>query len=736
MTASPTAPLSTRHWWLDATARATDGEPPPPVQLQVRCHRRLRGPFTAAHFLLHQAVPQLVAKDAELVAAARALEVESIAPELMAIVPTPPQTLTNLASATERTRFYPATRALRIAHGIAELLMDWARSAHPGGLTLAFRGLDDADPTDRDLVAVLLRRCDPAVLTVVVDGAGAASDPLGKALHAHAHRAPRLPVVDAALLPDTDLAQLHIDSDGTSEDPRLLRAYDALPADERARRHTARAALLAARDEPTLRLAAIPYHLEHGTDPAGAGVAAIVEAVTACFDKGFYEAAIDLALRGRALLDGAEPTRTYWNLTHKAGACLCYLGRGHDAFPYFEEMRRGSTSPDVHMGTAYLMAMLYTRFLPKADHDEDRALAWVNTAISIADVHPDPHKRVLVRAFMRNARALVELHRGDVDASLALVDEAMAITDADFGPHEQLLHRSVLLYNRAQVRGARRDHKASLADYDEVIRRDPDYGDYYFERAAQHRALGDHRSALADYAAAIRLTPPFYEAHFNRADLLRELGDDAGALRDLDLALDLEPDHVDSLVHRCDLHLVRGDLDKAAADIRHGLSLAPANAQLLAAQGALLAETGDAEAAYDSYSAALRADALCVAAWANRAVLAFEAGRADAAVKDLDAALELTDDTELRANRAVALQSLGEHRRAVADLDAAVADAGGGTDPELLYLRGVSRFALGDEKGGRADWAAHSAAYATADASPHAEEIGARFGAAPREGAA
>ncbi|MBO1332219.1 tetratricopeptide repeat protein [Streptomyces sp. VRA16 Mangrove soil] len=725
-----------RHWWLDAAARTTDGEPPPAATLTVRCHRRLRGPFTGAHFLLHQAVPQLVERDSELVAAARALEVESIAPELMGLVPTPPQTLTNLAVAKERTRFYPATRALRIAHGVAELLMDWARSAHPKGVTLAFRGLDDADPTDRDLVAALLRRCDPAALTVVVDGAGAADDLLGKALSAHAHRAPRLPFSDGELLPDGDPAQQYVDADGTSDAPRLRRAYDALPADERARRHSARAALLAGRNEPTLRLGAIPYHLERGTDPRGAGVAALVEAVTACFDKGFYEAVIDLAERGRALLGPGDTSRTYWNLTHKIGACLCYLGRGHDAFAYFEEMRRGSTSPDVHMGTAYLMAMLYTRFLPKDDHDEDLALAWVNTAISIADVHPEPRKRILVRAFMRNARALVELHRGDVDRSLALVDEAMAITDEEFGPDEQLLHRSVLLYNRAQVRGARHDHVDSLRDYDEVIGRDPDYGDYYFERAAQHRALGRHREALTDYASAIRLSPPFYEAHFNRADLLRELGDEAGALRDLDHALDLEPEHVDSLVHRADLYLGRGDLDRAAADIDRGLVLAPDHPQLLAARGALAADRGDTETAYDSYSAALRADPACVAAWANRAVLAFEAGQPGQAVDDLDAALALADDTELRVNRAVALQALGEHRRAADDLDRAVHSASGAPDPELLFLRGLSRHALGEETAALTDWRAHLAAYASVDASPHAAEIHERAGAALREGAA
>ncbi|WP_372343480.1 hypothetical protein [Streptomyces sp. KL116D] len=78
-----------------------------------------------------------------------------------------------------------------------------------------------------------------------MDGAGAADDLLGRALAAHAHRAPRLPYVDPELLPDTDVAQLYVDADGTTDEPRLRRAYEALPAEERARRHTARAALLA-----------------------------------------------------------------------------------------------------------------------------------------------------------------------------------------------------------------------------------------------------------------------------------------------------------------------------------------------------------------------------------------------------------------------------------------------------------------------------------------------------------
>ena len=716
---------SSRHCWaVPATSRTTAAPslPSAPVPLlDLHCHRRLRGPYTGGGALLRQVVPELVGKHADLVAA-RATEVIALAPDLAPLVPIAPQTLTNLATRAERTRFYPVARTLRIAHGVAELLMDWARLLHPGGVVIAFRELDDADPTDRELVEVLLRRCDPAVLTVLAETtAGTGADALERSLAGYADQVAVPPPARARRPLTTDLAQLFIDSDGTSKDQELVRAYAYLPASERARRHSARAADLAAHGEPGSALGALLHNLEHGTDPAVNGAAAFIEAADACFDGGFYEAALELSLRGR-LIFGAERPMHYWNLTAKVGACLSYLKRGEEGFAYFAELRAGSIDPEIHMSSCYMMAMLYTRHLPKGMHDEYRALEWVNTAIAIADRHPEPHRRVFVGAFMRNARALVELHRADLDGALALVNEAIAMTDDDLGPDEQLLHRSVLLYNRAQIHAARGDHEASLLDYDLVISRDPDYGDYYFERAGERRAAGRFAAALADYAEAIRLSPPFHEAHFNRADLLRELGDEDGALRDLDYAVVLEPGHVDTRVNRADLLMEQGENELARADAEAGLALDPGNVNLLSARGSLLAESGDDEGAFASFSAALREDPGFVAGWANRAVLSYSAGRLPEAVADLDRAIALEDDAALRANRAVALQELGDHRRALEDLELAVPQLAE-EDPDLLYRRGASRFALDDVKGAHEDWRAHLAAHGPEDPSPFAEEI-------------
>jgi tetratricopeptide (TPR) repeat protein len=722
--------MTSSHYWAVTTggAGAALASQAPAAHLAIRCHRRLRGPYTGGGALVRAIVPDLMARDASLVIA-RAAEVTAIAPDLAGLLPAP-RTLTETASPRERTRFYPASRTVRLSHGVTELVLDWARVMHPGGTVIAFAELDDADPTDHELVSLLLRRCSPELVTVVAEASDGADDALRQALDTYACRVAVVPL--PAGQPRAADPQLFIDSDGTSQDPALSRAYGELPAGERARRHTARAEQLAASGEPGVRLGAIPYHLERGTDPAGAGVDAIVAAIDDCFARGCYEAAAELAVRGRRIVRREERPKPYWSLTHKLGVCLSYLDRGHEAKEYFSEIRRVSADGDVHMHNSYQMAMLYTRHLPREDHDEDQALEWVNNSIAISDRHPDPKWRVFFGAFARNARALVELHRQDPDAALALVNEAITMTDIDLGPDEQLLHRSVLVYNRAQILAAGGDHAAALRDYEEVIARDPEYGDYYFERAAVQRAAGKFREALADYGTAIRLSPPFHEAHYNRADVRRELGEDDEARRDLDYALELEPDHVDSLVNRADLLLALGFTDLARGDIEHGLSLDPGNVNLLTAQGTLLADAGEVDGAYQSYTAAVREDPAFAAAWANRAVLCYSAGRPAEAAADLDQAIALVDDPALRANRAIALQDLGEHQRALADLDIAVATVPG--DPDLLYRRGLSRYELRDYDGALADWRDHLAAY-RGEESPHADAIRLRSARLPESAA-
>lgn len=304
--------------------------------------------------------------------------------------------------------------------------------------------------------------------------------------------------------------QAVIESDGTTEDPLAWAEYRELDEDERACQHAACAEALLAAGQPGTQLGSLLYHLERAGNPAAS--TQFVAVAEECFERGFYAAALDLTLRARVLFGGERP-KAYWNMTNKFGACMCYLGRAEDSLAYFAELCRGSIDPEVHMNTAYMLAMLYTRHLPTDLRDQDLALEWVNTAIAMADRQPDAHRKAFFGAFMRNARALVELRLGDLDTVMSLLREAIELTDTDLATDEHLLHRSVLVYNRAQVYAAMGNHDAALIDYDEILRRDPNYGDYYFERAGERRAAGRFEDALADYASAIQFSPPFHEAH-------------------------------------------------------------------------------------------------------------------------------------------------------------------------------------------------------------------------------
>lgn len=672
--------------------------------LVLRAHRRLRGPYTAGGELLRHIVPALV--ESEAAAPDRALAdllarstvaVEAIAPELRPALPSGPLTLTNLAQGEERTRYYSVSRTRDLAHAVSDLAVAWAVRVPSGRARLVVWDLDEADPTDVQLVATLARR-----------GRGA--------LDVTTH--PDGPPEDAPH--PADLARHHVDSDGTSTLPEAQTAYDHLTEAERGALHDERATRLT--DVPGAADGALLHHLEHGSDPARA-VPALLASLERGFAAGFYDAALDVGRRGRALtVPGSED---WVRFTQRAIGAATYLDRPEEAMAMIRQTRRVTTDTAAQMRCAYMTAMLYTRHLPPEQRDQDLALEWANTAIALADGHPEERRRGFFGAFMRNARALVELHRGDLARSLVLVEEAIGVADRSLEPEAHALHRTVLVNNRARLQLGLQDLPGALRSFSEVIERDPDYEEPYFDRAGVHRALGDIDAAMADLTTAISLAMAFPEAHYNRADILLELGEDDAALRELDRTLDIDPDHVDALTNRAALLLAVGDLAGAAADIGHGLEVDPQSAHLWSARGLVESEGGDDDAACVSFGRALHIDPACVQALANRAVVRYRQGRLEDSVRDLDTAIAAEDGGALRVNRGIGLHDLGHFDAAAEDFTVALTlpDA----DPaEALFRRGLSRAAAGDRAGADADWQAHLRACAEVGvASPHLDELAA-----------
>jgi tetratricopeptide (TPR) repeat protein len=653
----------------DLVARELPGLAPallPPVC----AHRRLRGPYTAAGTVLRAVTPRACQNQPALVERHQ-IELLSTAPELRAQVPATRATLTSLAVPKERTRFYSRLRTLRLSHGVVEFLQ--ALLTRDGSnRSLVVYGVEAADHTDLEFLAVLLRRMDPALLTVVVCVAGPVPEDLAPALDQHAVcRSVSLP---ESTPPADDLTAVirYIASDCTLELPALVAAYDRLPAHRRAELHDQRAAELERTGEPSRVPGAIAYHREHGSDPSGAGGDALLAALNTCVDMGFYHATIDAARRGRAVIDWDRQVEHWWTFTTKMTVSLAALGRPAEAEDLYSEAIAYSESPVAHMQAAYARAMLYTRHNAREEQDHQRAKGLLKQAVAFAKVLYEGKERAFRVAFNRNGLALVEAHLNNLPEALRLVCEGIEMLDAELAPDEHRLHRSVLMHNRAQVLVGLRRLPEALEGLNEVIEVDPYYPDYYLDRGNIRYRMGQYEEALADFDTAISLGPPFPEAQYNRAELLMDAGAEDEALECLDYVLTLDPEMVDAYVNRAGIHLERGALDKAHADALAGLRLDEANPHLLVVLAGVHAERGALTEARADFDRAVATDPTLVAALVGRAAVARELEDREAALADLDRAVTLApEDPAVRFNRAVVHQDVGQWSVAMADLEVA-----------------------------------------------------------------
>ncbi len=691
--------MTTHSWIIGPHGHDQDS-----YDLRADCHQRLRGPYTGLGTLLRAVVPGFHREQPELVRR-HAIEILSAAPELKDLVGVGPQTLTSLAIPKERTRLYPPNRTRRLAHGCIEFLDAYAAGRGPDRpLALCFDRVDQADHTDQEFLAILLRRARPDRFAITVRTGGTELiDELAKALAEHAvtSRAPQPPTADDARSA-AELALAYIESDGTSEHPAERAAYDGTDPEQRARLHERRATELTGRGEWSLRLGSVLYHLERAGDRKKAAEA-YFESVNYVVSMGFYRALLDLAERAVAVTDPVTEAERYWQLSTKGTTALAVLDRPEEAVRIYQKLRAQFSLPMLHVFSGYALGMIYTRYFPAGRKNHELAKAHLNNAMAIASLLEDHEDRVFQSVFNRNGLALVEMHLGNLAESLRLVDEGLAEIDREIPADKHRLHRSVLVHNRGRVYAGLGRLDEALADISAVIELDPNYPDYYFDRADVRRRLGDPYGALDDYDQAINFTAPFWELHYNRADVRLELGDLAGAVADLGYVLELEPDELDARINLASLLREQGDEQGSLAQVEQGLAGHPGDPRLLCARGLLALDAGANEEARRDFDLALAADPGLVSALANRATLALEAGDHNGAIEDLTRALAADgDNPDLLYNRGYSFQQAGDWEAARRDYTAALRQPDADR-AELLRLRAECQLALGDLQAQRQD---------------------------------
>ena len=660
-----------RHLWIIGVSpaeRLASAE----ADLSVRCHRRLRGPFTGAGRVLAELVPRIHSRWPELVHEHR-FAILTVAPELVEFTGEVPKTLHMTAPIEERTR-YQTGLSRRAAHGVVELLVAYARQRGEGALRLAFDAAHAMDATDQEFLVILLRRADPALLQVHV---GTKEPPLPAALaEALATYATSLTVHPSAATPATSsprsqevLLRAYIEGNGTSEDPEELAAWSRADPRHRAELHDAAADALSRSGDLGDRLGTIPFHREHGSDPAGAGVRALEFAARYCAGQGFIAAAADLARRGLALLTPDRP-REYCLFN----AILALSLRGtnpKEAERILNEVRGEYAQPEVHQSTSYSLAMLHAMF--HAEKNLPLAKAYAQNALAFAGLVGDARERSFKTSFHRNALALIEMRLGNPAEALRLVTSAIEILVEELPEDAYRQHHSVLHHNRAKLYQLLGMFEAAERDFDDAIALDPYFPEFRYDRGNLARLRGDDAAAVGDYEAAMALSAPIMEAYYSRGDVRASTGDVDGAIADFGYALELEPDHLDARINRAALLFEAGDLDGAAEDVRHGLAADPRNAHLLCTRGQIAMEREEYELAKISFAEALAMAPELSAALVNSAVLDYTGHDFDAAVSKLTRALELAgDDPDLRYNRGVANQAAGRFDAAIEDFEAAL----------------------------------------------------------------
>jgi tetratricopeptide (TPR) repeat protein len=638
-----------------------------PLLPPVNAHRRLRGPYTAAGTIMRALVPDALARVPDLVAA-HDIEILSAAPELRDIITPRFGGLPSLVMPEENTRFFSTLRTLRVAHGLTEFLRDYLSATGSAPVSLTLWCLDEADPTDQEFVSVLRRRLDVELVVGACPASGSAAG--------------------------------HVAAHCVGSDPAARAAYDRLPDRARRELHDARAEELARTGEYSWRLGAIPFHLERGSDASGRFPKAAREALGYCVNMGFYEAAVDFGRRGRKLVDWTADTETKYWLTTRLATSLISLGRPAEADELYEETRRNTVDPGVHMGTAYASAILHTRHYEEERRDHLRARGWLNQAIAITELLPDSERLELQRVFNKVGLALIENHLGNRQAALRLVSEGMALIPAA-DSHKYRLHRSVLHLRRVQIYAALGRMDDAVAEYRIVLEADPYYPEYHFDLANMLREMDREDEAIAEYEAVISLSPAFKEAHYNRADIREARGDLKGARADLEYVLEVDPDYVDAYINLTSVLMQLDCGDEASRAVAAGLAIAPGNPHLLCLRGQLELAGGRLDPARIALDGAVEADPSLAEAWATRGALAFESGDHPAALVDLSRAWDLSQDPAILFNRATVYDALGDWGRAIADLDRVLDD-----DPaelDALLIRAFCHARDGDLAAARGD---------------------------------
>jgi tetratricopeptide (TPR) repeat protein len=526
-------------------------------------------------------------------------ELVSIMPNLRNTLPVRHLSLTDIASDQEQTRLYPPDRALRIVHGLIDLLAEWKARSGQSRWLMVCDSFDRAGNLASTFFTELLHRRGVALrLTLVLVTVGekeirqSQGDPLA-ALEAAS-------LLEAECVGDPDLTEERL--------PRLIRLWTLAGNEEKA-------------------------------------FAWRTQAFTRYTLRGYYREALahgNIAMRF-VLEHMPGDEQRLASIINKLYSCYCAVGEPYKALELLEiDAFPKLTGAQTRAHFFYQLAMLYTRFLSESDRDFRKAEASLDEGLAelLAAEMPETARQFSI-TFNRNGLALVRHRQGRFQDAIALCREGYDRLSRYLGDGEHRLHRSVLLYNVAQVYAAMGCLEEALSHFDAAIGLDPSYSEYFNERGNAYFRLQKFEEALADYQQALELSPPYAEVFINLGQCLRAMGQYEVALEAYNRALDLKPDQNWVFVMRGECHEALGSLDAALDNYTQALSLDPTQFAVFANRAYVHHALGQPQRALADLDRAIEISPETAELYQNRAAALQECGQSHRAVLDLEKYLNL-----------------------------------------------------------------------------------------------
>lgn len=94
------------------------------------------------------------------------------------------------------------------------------------------------------------------------------------------------------------------------------------------------------------------------------------------------------------------------------------------------------------------------------------------------------------------------------------------------------------------------DYKNAVVKFDELIKRQPNIPELYYNRAIANAANGDDAAALKDYNSAIARNPNLPDAHVGAASILLKQGKEQDAMGHINKSIELNPDNPNAYLMR------------------------------------------------------------------------------------------------------------------------------------------------------------------------------------------